>query len=101
MLQEERQDGSPRPYRDPVPRPTDQLEVNPAPSPGHQAMVLAGLCIGLLLLGVQLWLLTVALDLFLAGADQPLWLLPLVSGLIFLGGLFVLWVLQRQHQYRR
>jgi hypothetical protein len=46
--------------------------------------------IGLLLMGIQLWLLTVALELYLAGSGGRGWLLALVSGLIFLGGLLVL-----------
>ena len=66
-----------------------------APPPGQQAMVLAALIIGLLLMGLQLWLLTVALDLYLAGAGRRVWLLALVSGLIFVGGLLVLWRLGR------
>jgi hypothetical protein len=66
------------------------------PPPGHQAVVLAALMIGLLLMGIQLWLLTVALELYLAGAGGRGWLLALVSGLIFLGGLLVLRLLGRR-----
>jgi hypothetical protein len=69
---------------------TDRL-----PPPGQQAMVLAALIIGLLLMGLQLWLLTVALDLYLAGAGHRVWPLSLRSGLIFAGGLLVLWRLGR------
>jgi hypothetical protein len=56
----------------------------------------AGLAIGILLMGVQLWLLAVALDLYLAGAGHQVWSLALVSGLIFLGGLLVLWLLGKR-----
>ncbi|MBA2446726.1 MAG: hypothetical protein H0V51_01735, partial [Chloroflexi bacterium] len=59
------------------------------PPPGQQAVVLAALMIGLLLMGIQLWLLTVALELYLAGAGRQGWSLALVSGLIFLGGVLV------------
>jgi hypothetical protein len=47
-------------------------------------------------MGVQLWLLTVALELYLAGHGYQVWSLALVSGLIFLGGLFVLWLLGKR-----
>ncbi len=85
------------PYRnsDPDAARSDQ-QSNVTTTPGQQAIVLAALFIGLLLLGVQLWLLTVALDLYLAGLAGPIWSLPVISGLIFLGGLFVLRVLKKQ-----
>jgi hypothetical protein len=70
--------------------------VDTPPPPGQAAVVGAGLAIGLLLMGVQLWLLTVALDLYLAGAGYQVWSLALVSGLIFLGGLLVLWQLGKR-----
>ncbi len=57
------------------------------PLPGRQALLLAALLIGLVLMGLQLWLLTVALDMYLAGEGESLWLLALVSGLVFAGGL--------------
>jgi hypothetical protein len=53
------------------------------------------------LLGVQLWLLTVALDLYLGGQGGQVWSLALVSGLIFLGGLAVLWTLRRRPRVAR
>ena len=67
-----------------------------APPPGQLPIVLAGLSVGVLLMAVQLWLLTVALDLYLSGASGQVWVLALVSGLIFAGGLVVLWVLHRR-----
>lgn len=73
---------------------------NPPPvlpaSPGQAPIVAAGLAIGILLLAVQLWLLTVALDLYLAGRGNQVWSLAVVSGVIFGGGLVVLWVLRRR-----
>jgi hypothetical protein len=63
--------------------------------------VAAGLAVGVLLLGVQLWLLTVALDLYLGGQGGQVWSLALVSGLIFLGGLAVLWTLRRRPRVAR
>jgi len=75
--------------------------VEEPPPPGQAPVVAAALAIGLLLLGVQLWLLTIALDLFLAGRGGDLWLIALLSGLIFLGGLVVLWLLRRRPRLRR
>jgi hypothetical protein len=66
------------------------------PPPGQVAVVMAALMLGLLLMGIQLWLLTVALELFLGGHGPQVWLLALVSGLIFVGGLLVLKVLGRR-----
>lgn len=74
--------------------------VEPSP-PGQMAIVMAGLAIGVLLLGIQLWLLTVALDLYLAGRGGQVWALALVSGAIFLGGLLILWLLGRRPKVRR
>lgn len=71
------------------------------PPPGQMAIVMAGLVIGILLMGIQLWLLTIALDLFLAGKGGEVWQLALLSGLIFLGGLAMLWLIGRRPQVRR
>lgn len=67
-----------------------------SPTPGQLAIVMAALMLGLLMLGTQLWLLTVALELHLGGHGSRVWLLALVSGLIFVGGLLVLKVLSRR-----
>jgi hypothetical protein len=75
--------------------------VSQPPPPGQMALVLAGLAIGLLLMGIQLWLLTIALDLYLAGAGGQAWQLALASGAIFLGGLLMLWLLGRRPRVRR
>ena len=73
---------------------TSEVE-RPSP-PGQVAVVLAGLSIGVLLMGIQLWLLTIALDRYLAGQGTDIWLLALISGLVFLGGLLVLRLLSRR-----
>ena len=75
--------------------------VSQPPPPGQMTLILAGLAIGLLLLGIQLWLLTIALDLYLAGAGAQIWQLALLSGAIFLGGLLMLRLLNRQSRVRR
>jgi hypothetical protein len=71
------------------------------PPPGQMAIVMAALVIGILLMGIQLWLLTIALDLYLAGKGGEVWQLALLSGLIFLGGLAMLWLIGRRPQVRR
>ncbi len=65
-------------------------DVERTPPPGQVAVVLAGLTIGILLMGIQLWLLTIALDLYLAGQSTYSWLLAVISGLVFLGGVLIL-----------
>ncbi|MBI4499284.1 MAG: hypothetical protein HY689_15460 [Chloroflexi bacterium] len=70
------------------------------PPPGQDTVVLAALTVGVLLMGIQLWLLTIALDLYLGGQGDRVWQLALASGLIFLGGLLVLWVLGRRPRLR-
>jgi hypothetical protein len=84
----------PRPlrYRDPRPLPPREEPV----TPGRQAVVMMMLALGIMLLAGQLWLLTVALDLYLAGQGETIWLTCLLSGLIFAGGLLVLRLLERQ-----
>lgn len=66
------------------------------PPVGHGPLTLAALTIGLVLMSLQLWLLTVALDLLLAGRGDAVWQPALVSGLIFVGGLGMLWILHRR-----
>ncbi|HEY9856009.1 MAG TPA: hypothetical protein V6D05_09750 [Stenomitos sp.] len=60
--------------------------------PGQGPVVAAAVVIGMVLLGCQLWLLTVALDLYLAGEGGKILLIALVSGAIALGG-GAMWVL--------
>jgi len=76
-------------------------DVERSPSPGQVGILLASLTIGILLMGIQLWLLTIALDLYLGGSSSYIWLLAIISGLVFLGGLFILRVLRRHPQTRR
>ncbi|MEO6828182.1 MAG: hypothetical protein ABI164_00110 [Acidobacteriaceae bacterium] len=51
--------------------------------------------IGILLLGLQLWVLTVALEEFQRHNDERTYLLAVISALIFAGGLGVRWLLRR------
>jgi hypothetical protein len=60
----------------------------------------AALAIGLLLMAVQLWLLTVALDLLLAGKRDGLLGLALASGAVFAGGILVLRLLRARPRMR-
>jgi hypothetical protein len=71
-------------------------EVERRPPPGWDALLLAAVLIGVLLMGMQLWLLTVALDIYLAGEHRQLWLLVLFSGLVFAGGIVALSVVGRR-----
>ncbi len=68
----------------------DATGVRQTPRPGRQAMLLAALCIGVLLMAIQLWFLTIALDLFFSGERSGAWLLAVFSGLVFLGGIVAL-----------
>gem|GEM_PF-3985596 len=69
--------------------------------PGQQALVTAGMVMGFVLLGAQLWLLTVALDLYLAGRAQNIWILALVSGAIAAGGLWIVFLLNLRPRVQR
>ncbi|HEX6535007.1 MAG TPA: DUF6755 family protein [Gemmatimonadaceae bacterium] len=64
-------------------------------APGEEGVVSLGLGIGILLMSVQLWLLTLALNLYLLGDRRGTVIAAIVSGLIFLGGLLMLRVLKR------
>lgn len=79
-----------------TPRQPSHRELEPQLSPGRRSLLLAAVMAGLLLLSIQLWLLTVALDLFLGGRGDEVWALAAVSGLIFLGGLVTVRVLDRR-----
>jgi hypothetical protein len=79
---------------EPADRPAPDVPPLP-PSRTWEAPVLtAALALGLVLMAIQLWILTVALDLLLGGGDAPLWRLALASGAVFGGGLLVLKVLR-------
>ncbi|TMD63278.1 MAG: DUF2207 domain-containing protein [Chloroflexi bacterium] len=75
-------------------------DVERTPPPGRVAIVLTGLAIGILLMGIQLWILTLALDLYLSGGGANILALALISGLIFLGGLIVLRLLGRHPHFQ-
>jgi hypothetical protein len=66
------------------------------PAPGQAAIVLAGLAIGVIFLGIQLWLLSVSLNLFLAGQGDATIGLAAISAAIFLGGILILVLLRRR-----
>ncbi len=78
----------------------EELRDQPPPV-GQVTIVMAALTIGILLMAIQLWLLTVALDLFLAGNGGDVWRTAVVSGAIFLGGLGMLTILRRRPRVRR
>lgn len=65
------------------------------PPAGRSAMFMAGLSIGIMLMGIQLWLLTLALELYLSGQSENTWQLVLISGLVFLGGIWLMRLLSR------
>lgn len=75
--------------------------VDQPPQPGQMALILTGLSIGILLLSIQLWLLTIALELYLAGEGGQVWLIAAVSGAIFAGGMLMLRLLRRRPRIRR
>ena len=83
-----------RPTRVPVAQP-------PRPVPGREALLLGALAIGLMLLAIQLWLLTVALEMFLAGDGDTVWGLAVGSGIVFAGGLIAVAVLSRRTRLGR
>lgn len=85
----------------PLPPWVRHREREEPPLPGQQGVVQAGLAIGLLLLGTQLWLLTVALDQLLSGEGHSIWQLALISGASFAGGLLMRWVLSRRPRVHR
>ena len=75
-----------------TPREPQQTSTSGLPSErgaphGVEAVVATLVVIGVVLLAIQLWLLTVALDIYLAGNRGQLWVLAVLSGLVFLGGL--------------
>lgn len=76
----------------------EDIRANLSPTPGQQGVLMAAVVIGILLMGIQLWLLTVALDLYLGNNDNPVWPLPVVSGVIFVGGLLTLRLLKRRRR---
>ena len=78
-----------------------ERERRTAPPPGESGLVSAALAIGILLMGIQLWILTVALEHFKQHEYQPLYALAAISALIFAGGVLMLWVLRRTPAVRQ
>jgi len=66
------------------------------PPVGQNGLTMLGLALGLLLVAIQLWLLTVAFDLYLEGERASTVGVAVCSGLVFLGGLLMLRLLDRQ-----
>ena len=56
---------------------------------GMDSIRLAALTIGLTIVGIQLWMLTVALDLYLGGRGSTVWQLAVASGALFSGGVLM------------
>jgi hypothetical protein len=71
------------------------------PPPGQGVIIGLGLALGVLLMTVQLWLLTLAFDLYLGGQRSETVVAAVISGLVFLGGLAMLRVLDRGPRRRR
>ena len=65
------------------------------PAPGQGGLVMLGLSVGILLMSVQLWLLTLAFNLYLSANRRGTLIATIASGCIFLGGLVMLLVLRR------
>jgi hypothetical protein len=66
------------------------------PRPGQDVIVTMGLAIGLLLMALQLWLLTLAFDLYLARKRGDTLSVAFFSGLVFLGGIVMLLLIERR-----
>lgn len=88
------------PLRSPTPAFREQPK-RAIPPPGEAGLVGAALMIGIVLLALQLWILTVTLEEFQRHNDQRTYLLAGISALIFAGGLAVRWLLKRTPSVRR
>lgn len=73
---------------------TTERETLPPVGQGNIATM--GLAIGLLLVVIQLWLLTIAFDAYLAGERGQTVGVAFCSGLVFIGGLLMLRLLNRR-----
>lgn len=71
-----------------------------SPPPGEFGLLGAALAVGILLMGLQLWILTVALDAFQRHNNAQVYALAGISALIFLGGAAMLWILRRTPRVR-
>ena len=85
--------------RDPTgihgPGPTTPVEADLREPTWQGPLLTLGLAVGILMMGVQLWLLTLAFDLYLSGERGSVVGAAVISGLVFLGGLGMLYVLDR------
>lgn len=70
------------------------------PAVGQRNLATLGLAIGLLLVAIQLWLLTIAFDLYLENERGRTVGVAIASGLVFLGGLGMLRLLDRKPRRR-
>lgn len=86
-----------QPERRPV-GPTTEPERRPPP--GEAGVALFGLAIGIMLMSMQLWLLTLAFDLYMYDDETGALLAAAFSGLVFLGGLLMLRFLGRRPRRR-
>ncbi len=77
-----------------------QEETERQPPPGQASIAMLGLAIGILLMSLQLWLLTLAFDLYRSGVRGETLAVALISGLVFLGGLGMLRLLERRPRPR-
>lgn len=69
--------------------------VREVPRPGHDALVLGALLVGFMMIGLQLWLLSVATELVLEGHASAAWGPVALSGVVLVGGLLTEWLLSR------
>lgn len=81
--------------------PNSEQRRRAAPAPGEASLVSAALAVGILLMGLQLWILTVALEEFQRHNETRIYLLAGISALIFGGGVAIRWLLKRTPSIRR
>ncbi len=65
------------------------------PAVGQTSIIMLGVTLGILLMSLQLWLLTLAFDLYLLGHKWETFRAAVFSGLVFVGGLIMLRLLDR------
>jgi hypothetical protein len=68
--------------------------------PGEGVLLSAAVAMGILLMGMQLWILTVALEQFERHHYREVYALTGFSALIFAGGVAILWMLRRTPRVR-
>lgn len=71
------------------------------PAPGQNGVVMLGLSVGIVLMAIQLWLLTLAFNLYLSGERGRTLIAAIVSGAIFTGGVAMSWLLRRSARQGR